>query len=124
LANRDHLPNFFASQEKAFDLKALLYHYLMRYWYLYLIFPVMGYFGAWVYLRYTVPEYEVKCSLLIKDAQKGSGLSETALLKELGVIEETKNIENEIQVLKSQTLMEEVGPGVESKRQIFRGGAG
>ncbi len=105
MTKSDQFPHFFASEEKAFDLKALLFHYLLRYWYLYLIFPAMGYLGAWVYLRYTVPEYEVKCSLLIKDEKKGSGLSENALLQELGAIQETKNIENEIQVLKSQTLM-------------------
>ncbi len=108
MANADNIPDFFSTQEKAFDLKALLSHYILRYWYLYLIFPLLGYGGAWVYLRYAVPEYEVKCSLLIKDEQKGSGLSETALLQELGAIQETKNIENELQILKSQTLMEEV----------------
>ncbi len=108
LANADKLPNFFSSNEKAFDLKAFLYHYIWRHWYLYLILPAVAYFAAWTYLRYAVPEYEVKCSLLIKDEQKGSGLSETALLQELGAIQETKNIENEIQILKSQTLMEEV----------------
>lgn len=108
MANANHLPDFFSTPEKAFDLKATLYHYVLRYWYLYLLFPALGYFGAWAYLRYTVPEYEVKCSLLIKDERKGSGLSETALLQELGVVQETKNIENELQILKSQTLMEEV----------------
>ncbi len=108
MANADHLPDFFSTKERAFDLKALLYHYVWKFWYLYLILPAMAYFAAWAYLRYAVPEYEVKCSLLIKDEQKGSGLSETALLQELGAIQETKNIENEIQILKSQTLMEEV----------------
>lgn len=101
------LPDFFSSKEKAFDLKATLYHYVASHWYWYLLFPILGYLGAWAYLRYTVPEYEVKCTLLIKDDQKG-GISETALLQELGVLQETKNIENEVQILKSQTLMEEV----------------
>jgi capsular exopolysaccharide synthesis family protein len=108
LANPNQLPDFFSTQEKPFELKAFLYHYVLRYWYLYLLFPAGAYFGAWLYLRYAVPVYEVKCSLLIKDERKGSGLSETALLQELGAIQETKNIENELQILKSQTLMEEV----------------
>ena len=69
-----------------------MYHYLLSHWYWYLLFPILGYIGAWAYLRYTVPEYEVKCTLLIKDEQKG-GISETALLQELGVLQETKNID-------------------------------
>ena len=68
----------------------------------------MAYGTAWMYMRYTIPEYEVKCSILIKDTEKSSGVSETALLKELGAYQETKNVDNEIQILKSQTLMESV----------------
>jgi len=108
LTNANNLPVFFASQESPFNLRAFLYHYFIQYWYLYLIFPFLGYGAAWLYLRYAIPEYEVKCSLLIKESDKGSGLSETAILKELGAIQETKNVDNEIQILKSRTLMEEV----------------
>jgi tyrosine-protein kinase Etk/Wzc len=102
------IPDFFNQKSGGFHLKSLLYHYIGRYWYWYVLFPALGYAVAWAYLRYTVPEYEVTCSLLIKDSDKGSGLSETALLKELGAMQENNNVENEIQVLKSSTLMQQV----------------
>lgn len=58
---------------------------------------------AFVYLKFSNPIYSVKAKLLIKDgANTESTLSERDLFKGL------KMIENEIEILKSKTLMEQV----------------
>ncbi|MFQ5447709.1 MAG: GumC family protein, partial [Saprospiraceae bacterium] len=95
-------------EEKPFDLRGFLYKYLFRHWYLYIIFLSVSATGAWLYLRYTLPKYEAKCTLLIKSDQQNGGLTEEKLLGELGIINTDKNLENEIQILKSRTLMEQV----------------
>ncbi|MBK9012811.1 MAG: hypothetical protein IPM82_01280 [Saprospiraceae bacterium] len=53
--------------------------------------------GVWLYLRYTMPKYQAKSTLLIKSDKQSSGLSEESLLGELGMIAADKNLENEIQ---------------------------
>jgi tyrosine-protein kinase Etk/Wzc len=98
----------FLLEEKPFDLRGFLFKYIIRFWYMYLIFLAIGITSAWVYLRYAIPKYQAKCTLLIKNDEKSSGLSEEKILSELGIMGTEKNLENEIQIIKSRTLMEDV----------------
>ncbi|MCB0572318.1 MAG: polysaccharide biosynthesis tyrosine autokinase, partial [Phaeodactylibacter sp.] len=95
-------------EDKPFDLRAFFNKYILRYWWLYALGLLLGGAGAWLYLRYAIPQYQVKCTLLIKDpATSGEVASEQLLLQELGMSGANKNIQNEIPILKSRTLMEE-----------------
>lgn len=96
-------------QEKPVDLKQSLFHYLIHPWYFYLIGLCLFTGGAWLYLRYATKQYQAKCTLLVKTPDSGTdGMQESFLLEEMGGISSLKNIENEIQVLKSRALMTEV----------------
>ena len=96
-------------QEKPVDLKQAIYQYLIHPWYLYLIGLLICVGAAWLYLRYATRQYQASCSLLVKTPDSGAeGIQETFLLEEVGAISSLKNIENEIQVLKSRSMMREV----------------
>ncbi len=63
---------------------------------------------AYTYLRYSTDYYQATASLMIKDTSSG-GVSETWALAELDVLGNSFNtVENEIEILGSQRLMEDV----------------
>jgi hypothetical protein len=103
--NSDFLPSD-QYEGDPIDVRELLFAFL-RNWYWILLFVVLGFFGARLYLRYTVPIYQANGKILIKE-EESSGLSEEAVLQEIGILKPSSNIENEIQILKSRTLMQEV----------------
>ncbi|MDR7210663.1 polysaccharide biosynthesis tyrosine autokinase [Flavobacterium piscis] len=62
---------------------------------------------AFLYLRYTTPSYEASTSILVKDEKKGGMLSELSAFSDLGIGGSyVSNVDNEIEVLKSRTLVE------------------
>ena len=62
---------------------------------------------AVLYLRYTTPSYEASTSILVKDEKKGGMLSELSAFSDLGLGGgSVNNVDNEIEVLKSRTLVE------------------
>ena len=98
----------FKEEETLIDAKALLFKVIGN-WYLILISVALGILLARLYLRYSVPIYKAKAKILIKEDPSGSGgLSEEAVLQELGLFKSSTNILNEMQILKSRMLMEEV----------------
>ena len=99
--------DFQKTESQPFNLKNLLFHYL-RYWYLFVLSILLAYLGARIYLRYTIPQYEVKSTLLIKNQQDNDQFSQEFILRDLGIGGQESNVSDEIQILKSVTLMEEV----------------
>lgn len=62
---------------------------------------------ALLYLRYTIPQYEASTTILVKDEKKGGMLSELSAFADLGMGGGLKsNVDNEIEILKSRTLVE------------------
>ncbi|MDQ5928870.1 MAG: tyrosine-protein kinase Etk/Wzc [Bacteroidota bacterium] len=62
---------------------------------------------AFLYLRYTTPSYEASTSILVKDEKKGGMLSELSAFSDLGLGGGSiNNVDNEIEILKSRTLIE------------------
>ena len=68
----------------------------------------MAFCGAWLYLRYAIPVYQSKCTVLIKGQEESGAISEEKLIGQLGVLGGNSNLENEIQILKSKSMMREV----------------
>ena len=87
------------------DIKSLLYRFLYN-WYWFVLGGLLAIFGAWTYLRYTPTIYNIEGTLLIREDEK-SGLSQEVLIEELGYKEAT-NLNNELQILKSRSLMRKV----------------
>ena len=61
---------------------------------------------AFIYLRYTKPIYQVSAVLLIKDDKSNS--PGTEILNQLDLFGSTKVVENELEILRSKTLMKRV----------------
>ncbi len=78
----------------------------LPYWPLFLVFLFLSGGGAFVYLRYTIPEYEASATIIIKDQKKG--YDDSKMMESLDLINTKKIIENEIEVLQSRTIMNEV----------------
>ena len=66
--------------------------------------------AAWTYLHFQTTVYQVSASIMIKDDKKGGG-GNSADLESLGLggmITSTQSIDNEIEVLRSKTILKEV----------------
>ncbi|MBW3545617.1 MAG: capsular biosynthesis protein, partial [Bacteroidetes bacterium] len=103
---RDKFPHL-AEESEQVDLKKLLTG-AWHYWYLFVLGLALCVGAALLYLRYTTPQYEVSSKLLIKDDKKGPELRGDAVFSELDIFKSSNNIDNEIEVLKSISLMERV----------------
>ncbi|MCE7071020.1 polysaccharide biosynthesis tyrosine autokinase [Dyadobacter sp. CY327] len=101
-------PEFFEEEEKDFSLNDYIRKYF-RYWYLFPIFLFLCLTAAFFYLQVTLPIYSTKTTLLIKDEQKGLSGTQGDILSELGSqFGGNKLVENELEIIKSQALMEQV----------------
>ena len=78
----------------------------LAYWPIFLLFLVFSSGLAYVYILYASPKYEAKASLIIKDEKKGN--DDSKLMESLNMINAKKIIENEIEVLQSRTLVDNV----------------
>jgi len=89
------------------NIGSLIINWYLPYWPLFLILIVVGLAGAWAYLKfYAVPVYESNATVMVKDEKKG--VDESGSMEALQIYP-TKNIaENEIEVLHSRKLMEQV----------------
>lgn len=76
------------------------------YWPLFLIFLILSACGAFIYLRYTTPEYEANAKIIIKDEKRGA--DDSNLMQSIDLIRSNKIIENEVEVLQSRSLMSTV----------------
>lgn len=90
-------------QPEEIDIKAMLQKYL-RHWYFFAAGLLVCLGAAFLYLRYSTPEYQVSSTLLIKDDKKGPELGNT-VFSDLDMFKSSKNISNEIEVLRSEDLM-------------------
>ena len=101
--------DFYRDEEKPVDYKSIVFEYLLH-WPLILICLVAFVVGAYVYLRYQPPVYNVSSTLLIKQGDKtksGAG-SSLAYMQDLGMLSMANNFDNEVEILQSYTLIRKV----------------
>ncbi len=90
-----------------FDLKAELSKYIIHWkWFVVSIGIVL--FIAFLKIRYTSPIYSASAKILMKDTKRGGRLSEAAAFSDLGINSGTRNVDDEIEIMKSRTLSESV----------------
>lgn len=65
---------------------------------------------AFIYGKYTAPSYQIKAKLIVNDDQKGGGIAKqnTALMDLGGLMGSKNSVDNEIEILKTRFLMEQV----------------
>ena len=78
----------------------------LPYWPLFILCAILAIGIAYVYLRYTTPVYQATATLIIKDDKKGN--EESKLVESLDQISSKKIVENEVEIIQSRKLMENV----------------
>ena len=98
------------SKEENIDVKELLFKYLIHWpWFVGTVVACL--IAAYVYLYIATPVYNISATVLIKDDKKGGASNNVGGLDELGLsglITSSQSIDNEIEVLRSKTLVKEV----------------
>lgn len=100
MADQENLP---LEDSEQINYKDIITKYL-RYWYLFLVAIILCFSLAYLYLRYSTPQYLVSTHILIKNEQN-DGLTQSAVFKDIPGFKSHTNIDNEIRLLKSQSLM-------------------
>ena len=98
------------SKEENIDVKELLFKYLIH-WPWFVGAVVVCLIAAWVYLCTSTPVYNISATVLIKDDKKGGSAGMLSGLESLGLdgmVSSSQNIDNEIEVLRSKTIVKEV----------------
>lgn len=70
---------------------------------------------AYAYLRYAQPVYKAKASVMIRDDQKGGDALDNQLLKGLNIEPSSQSLDNEMEILKSYDLIE----NIVAKEQLY-----
>jgi len=106
--NKTNTNNNLSKETVLVDFEKILSR-LISYWWLFALCLIIAVGAGHFYLRYTVFEYSSRAVLLIKDAGRSGSISEQSiLLSEPAFAGTGKSMDNEIQILKSLTLMEKV----------------
>lgn len=92
-------------KSQSLDLKNTINKYLYH-WPLFVIGLLLTLTSAFVYLQKSLPLYEIKATLLIKDEKKTS--DQQSAFSQIDPLNSSKIIENEIEVLKSKQIIEQV----------------
>lgn len=99
-------------EENSFNLYEIIFKYLV-YWPWFVVSVLVCVVLAFVYLRYQAPVYNVTASVLIKEDDSrnrsmGAAGSTLEALQSMGGFSMTNNFENEVEILKSRTLIKKV----------------
>lgn len=98
--------------EESINLYAIFFKYL-AYWPWFVASVIVCLILAFVYLRYQAPVYNVTSAVLIKEddsSKRGMGAASGALeaMQSLGGLSMSNNFDNEVEILKSRTLIRKV----------------
>src|SRR6185312_648677 len=86
------------------NIREILYRYI-RNWKWFLVSIILALMAAYVYIQYQIPQYNIVINILIKDNQSSA---DKLLSQQLSLGSSNTTIDNEVQALKSNTLMEKV----------------
>ena len=110
---------FFKERPETNLLVQILQRYL-PFWPLFLITTSIGLAISWFYLRNQTRIYAVTSKALLKDPQKGGG--DSKVLDALNIFSEKKIVENEIIVLRSSSILEEVARSLDLYASVYNEG--
>ena len=98
-----------ASAEETINIKSLISK-LTDKWPWFIISVLFCLSIAFIYIKYTAPVYQINAKLLVNDNDKGGSLSAKAspLMDFGGLIGGKSSVDNEVEILKTRFLMEQV----------------
>ncbi|WP_231427199.1 tyrosine-protein kinase [Pedobacter sp. Leaf250] len=98
----------FKSEEDSIDFK-VIFNKLLEKWHWFLISLFVSFICAFMYLKYTAPVYQINARVLVNDDEKGGLAKQAGALMDLGGLMGAKNsVDNEVEILKTRFLMEQV----------------
>ncbi len=98
------MENYYAEENRPQQslVQLLMFRYL-PYWPLFVVLAIVFLAGGYFYLKVTPPKYRSTASVLIKDEKKG--VDNSQMIESLNIYASKKIVENEIEVVKSKTLL-------------------
>ena len=94
-------------QDDSLDLREQFDKY-SKYWIWFVFSIIISIVFAYLYLRYTIPQYQASATILVKDEKKGNLESELSAFADLGLMKSVKNnVDNEIEIIKSRSIGKE-----------------
>ncbi|HEA30865.1 MAG TPA: polysaccharide biosynthesis tyrosine autokinase [Leeuwenhoekiella sp.] len=107
LKESNNTPTLAKTKEYSINLREAVFSYLRK-WPWFILGLIIFVSLAYVYLRYSIPQYSVYSTILI-DTEDSPGASELAVFQDLGYTDQAQSkIENEIQIIRSRSIMNEV----------------
>lgn len=96
-------------KEEKTDYRELFFKYYIH-WKWFAASLVVCLLCAWIYLRYTTPVYNISSAIIIRDDKKGGDAATGALsmFEDMGIMPSSQNIDNEIEIMQSKSLIKEV----------------
>ena len=96
-------------EDREINLYAVFFKYMV-YWSWFVASVLACCIGMYVFLRYQTPVYNVTSSVLIKEDEKkgANAASGLAAIQDLGMLSMTSNFDNEVEILRSRTLIKKV----------------
>ncbi|MHA7057482.1 GumC family protein [Aquimarina sp. M1] len=105
----------------SFNFREEILKYVKKWYWFLLSISIFGTL-AYLHIRYTIPQFNVSGTILISQEESVSE-SELSAFKDLGLLDDSKNkIENEIQIIKSRTLLTNVVNNLKLNVQYFTKG--
>ncbi|QCW98792.1 polysaccharide biosynthesis tyrosine autokinase [Aggregatimonas sangjinii] len=93
------------------NILRMLLAMFLPYWPLFALLIPVCFIGAWGYLKTTTPVYEASATLIIKDENKG--VDDAKVLEAMNPFDSKKIVENELEIIKSRTIMTQVVKGLQ-----------
>lgn len=104
---------------KPLETAKILNKYLFH-WPLFALSIAIALTAAFIYLRFSDDVYDVKSKILIRDEKKGE--EDEPALKELDLFKDKKVVENEVEILQSRKLMQQVVHNLDLAVDYYREG--
>ncbi|HVG41168.1 MAG TPA: polysaccharide biosynthesis tyrosine autokinase [Chitinophagaceae bacterium] len=98
--------NSIKTVKKESNILSSFFFRFIPYWPLFLSLLAIFIIAAWVYLRYQTPIYAASATIVVKDEKRG--VDESKIMESLNAYATSKIVENEIEVIRSRTLANEV----------------
>lgn len=99
--------DLFEEKEEKIDFQAIFFTYIIH-WPWYIVSVLLCVALAFAYLRYQVPVYNVSASILIKENDQKNSSNVLSTVQEFGMLSMTSKFDNELEILKSRTLIKKV----------------
>ena len=113
-----HTPNHIRKENPAYNPYEIVRKVILPFWPLFILGLIIGYFSGKTYLRFQTPVYEVYAKILLKV----DGGLEQSILKELNVFSAQKSVENEMEILRSSNITDDIARRLNTYIQITQMG--